>query len=88
MLGDLKVQYSLLNTRLSEPGQAWLALKDRPTIADIAVYPFADTPTIERMGLNLKDWPALKNWSERMSELEAVAKAYSDMDSWKAIEIT
>ncbi len=86
MLGDLKGQYSLLHARLSEPGQGWLALKDRPTIADIAVYPFADKPTIQRMGLDLEDFPALKNWAERMSELVGVTKAYSDMDSWKAIE--
>ncbi len=84
MLNDLRVQYGILNTRLSKPGQKWLALKDRPAIADISVYPFADNPTIARMGLSLDDWPALKDWAERMAQLDGVRKAYADMNAWQA----
>jgi glutathione S-transferase len=84
---DLKAQYSILNSRLSEPGRRWLALKDRPTIADIANYPFADKPTSARMGLDLEEWPALKEWAERVAELEDVKRAYEEMDSRKQIEV-
>ncbi len=84
MLNDLRIQYGILNTRLSKPGQQWLALKDRPTIADISVYPFADPPTIARMCLSLDDWPALRDWAERMAQLDGVRKAYAQMDAWKA----
>ncbi|KAM6483889.1 membrane dipeptidase-domain-containing protein [Trichoderma sp. SZMC 28011] len=69
MLNDLRVQYGILDKHLSQPGQAFIGLKDRPTIADIAIYPFADDPTMARMGLNKDDFPALKEWSERFSQI-------------------
>ncbi|KKP00670.1 membrane dipeptidase [Trichoderma harzianum] len=50
MLADLRVQYGILDKHLSQPGQTFIGLKDRPTIADIAIYPFADDPTMARMG--------------------------------------
>lgn len=87
MLTDLKVQYGILDKHLSQPGQEFIGLKTRPTIADIAIYPFADDPTMARMGLDKNDFPALKAWSERFSHLPGVAKAYAEMDSRKEISI-
>lgn len=81
MLNDLRVQYSILDKHLSKPGQDFIGLKNRPTIADIAVYPFADDPTMARMGLDKNDFPALKEWSMRFSQLPGVMKAYAEMDS-------
>ncbi|QYS99532.1 hypothetical protein H0G86_006658 [Trichoderma simmonsii] len=83
MLADLRVQYGILDKHLSQPGQTFIGLKDRPTIADIAIYPFADDPTMTRMGLDKNDFPALKDWSERFSQIPGVMKAYMEMDSRK-----
>ncbi|KAK0758271.1 hypothetical protein N5P37_009573 [Trichoderma harzianum] len=69
MLADLRVQYGILDKHLSQPGQTFIGLKGRPTIADIAIYPFADDPTMARMGLSKDDFPALKEWSERFSQI-------------------
>lgn len=87
MLSDLKVQYGILDKHLSRPGQEFIGLKTRPTIADIAIYPFADDYTMARMGLDKSEFPALKVWSERFSHLPGVAKAYAEMDSRKEIAI-
>ncbi|KAF2092847.1 glutathione S-transferase [Rhizodiscina lignyota] len=81
MLNDLKVQYGILERHLSKPGQQWIGLKDRPTIADIAIYPFSDDPTMERMGLDKNDYPSLKAWTDRFSKIHGVAKAYAELDS-------
>ncbi|KAH0490124.1 hypothetical protein TgHK011_001607 [Trichoderma gracile] len=69
--------------RTLNPGQDFIGLKDRPTIADIAIYPFADDPTMARMGIDKNDFPALKAWSERFAEIPGVKKAYDEMDSRK-----
>lgn len=87
MLNDLKVQYGILQRHLSQPGQQWIGLKDRPTIADVSIYPFADDPTMARMGLDKNEFPALKVWSDRFAKLPGVAKAYAEMNSQKEIEI-
>ncbi|KAJ4342313.1 hypothetical protein N0V95_006988 [Ascochyta clinopodiicola] len=87
MLKDLRAQYAILEERLSQPGQQWLGLADRPTIADIAVYPFADDPTMARMGIDKNDFPMLKAWSNRFAGIPGVAKAYAEMGSRKEIEI-
>lgn len=83
MLNDLRVQYGILDKHLSQPGQQWIGLKDRPTIADISVYPFADDPTMARMGLDKNDYPALKAWSDKFARIPGVVKAYAEMDSRK-----
>lgn len=78
---DLKRQYSILNQRLEQPGQQWLGLKDRPSIADLSVYPFADKTTLARMELDIAQWPALQDWQGRMAKLPYVEKAYNEMGS-------
>nr|QSQ85915.1 glutathione s transferase [Preussia typharum] len=87
MYNDLRVQYGILDRHLSQPGQEWLGLADRPTIADIAVYGFADDATMERMGIDKRDFPALKAWSDKFAKIPGVAKAYAEMDSRKEVAI-
>lgn len=83
MMADLQKQYGILNQRLSEPGQKWIALKDRPTIADISILPFTDWNTFGRMGVDIETWPALADWYRRMMQLPYVKKAYDERDSRK-----
>ena len=87
MLNDLKVQYGILDRHLSQPDQQWIGLKDRPTIADVSIYPFADDPTMARMGLDKNDFPALRAWSDRFAQIPGVAKIYAELGSRKEIEI-
>ncbi|CAH0018881.1 unnamed protein product [Clonostachys rhizophaga] len=87
MYKDLRTQYGILDKHLSQPGQKWIGLKDRPTIVDLAIYPFADDPTMERMGIDKHDFPALKAWSDELAKVPGVAKAYADLDSRKVIHI-
>ncbi|KAA8895459.1 glutathione S-transferase [Sphaerosporella brunnea] len=84
---DLRKQYDTIEARLREPGQSYLALKDRPTIADLSVLLFADSTTSKRMGFQLSEWPAIKTWSEKMYEFEGVRKAFNEKDNWKAVEL-
>jgi glutathione S-transferase len=87
MHADLRKQYDVIEARLCEPGQTYLALKERPTIADLAVLLFADSTTSKRMGFQLSEWPAIKAWSERMYGFEGVRKAFDEKDKWKAVEL-
>ncbi|KAK0638014.1 Glutathione S-transferase gliG [Lasiodiplodia hormozganensis] len=87
MMTDLRKQYSILNQRLSEPGQNWIALKDRPTIADISILPFTDHNTLGRMQVDIQEWPALAGWYKRMMELPYVKKAYDELESRPAKKI-
>lgn len=70
-------QYDILEKRLNEPGQSYLALKDRPTIADIATLPFAMEETAELIGLDAQRWPKMKAWTERMNERPSVKTAWA-----------
>ncbi|KOS22914.1 Glutathione-S-transferase [Escovopsis weberi] len=87
MLADLRVQYGILDKHLSQPGQQFIGLKDRPTIADISIYPFADDPTMKRMGIDKADYPALEAWGARFAALPGVRKAYDEMDSRQELVI-
>ncbi|KAF1362642.1 glutathione S-transferase [Lizonia empirigonia] len=67
-------QWDILEKRLSEPGQTYIALKDRPTIADLAYLPFAMTYMFEFMRVKIEDWPKIQEWSDRMLSRPAVRK--------------
>ena len=55
-----------MEKRLSEPGQFYVALKDRPTLADLSYFPFAMPWMFKFLGVDIKDWPQIKRWSDRM----------------------
>lgn len=71
----IEKQYDILEGRLSREGQMYLALKDRPTIADIATLPFADEACATLFGLQLSKWPHTLDWSRRMAARPAVLRA-------------
>ncbi|KAJ5665119.1 uncharacterized protein N7477_007567 [Penicillium maclennaniae] len=75
LLKYIRTEYQLLETRLNEPGQDWIALPDRPTIADFAILPLANEAIATSAELDFNEWPKLKEWSERISKLPPVQKA-------------
>lgn len=72
---NVEKQYDILENRLAEPGQQYLALKDRPTIADIATIPFANEECADLFGMDLGKWPHIVDWSRRMLARPAVQRA-------------
>ncbi|KAH8888281.1 PLP-dependent transferase [Thozetella sp. PMI_491] len=65
-------QWDVMERRLSEPGQHFIALKDRPTLADLSYFPFAMPWMFKFLGVNVQDWPAIEKWGERMLARPAV----------------
>lgn len=62
-----------MDQRLGLPGQKYVALADRPTLADLAYLPFAMPPMLQVMGVSIDEWPSVKAWSERMLARPAVS---------------
>ncbi|KAF3388875.1 hypothetical protein F1880_003264 [Penicillium rolfsii] len=75
LLKYIRAEYDFLETRLSEPGQLYVALPDRPTIADFAILPLASANVAASAELDFNQWPRLKAWSEQMSAFKPVARA-------------
>ncbi|KAF2106339.1 glutathione S-transferase [Lophiotrema nucula] len=67
-------QWDILEKRLALPGQQYIALKDRPTIADLSYFPFAMPWMFGFLGVDVKDYPNIEAWSTRMLERAAVKK--------------
>ncbi|KAH8160887.1 hypothetical protein CIB48_g7361 [Xylaria polymorpha] len=65
-------QWDILEKRLSTPGQDYVALSDRPTIADISYLPFSMPWMFTFLSVDIKDWPHIQAWSERMLGRPAV----------------
>lgn len=75
LLKYIRTEYQFLETRLNEPGQDYIALPDRPTIADFAILPLANEAIATSAEMDFSEWPKLKEWSERVSKLPPVEKA-------------
>ncbi|TPX19020.1 uncharacterized protein E0L32_011264 [Thyridium curvatum] len=69
---DTLRQWDILEKRLAESGQAYIALKDRPTIADISYLPFSMPYMFNLFGVSIHDWPHIDKWSEKMLGRQAV----------------
>lgn len=67
-------QWDILEKRLSEPGQGYVALPDRPTIADLSYFPFAMPWMFKFLGVDVADWPQIRAWGERMLERPAIQR--------------
>ena len=67
-------QWDILEKRLSDPGQEYIALKDRPTIADIAYYPFAMPYMFEFLDVAIADWPHIMDWAQKMENRADIHK--------------
>ena len=65
-------QWDILEKRLSLPQQEYIALKDRPTLADLSYFPFAMPWMFTFLGVDIKDWPRIQAWSEKMLARPAV----------------
>ncbi len=48
--------------------RCWIASADRPTIADLAIFP--DVVLSEEGGISREDYPALRRWTERVQRIE------------------
>ncbi|KAJ5190073.1 glutathione S-transferase GliG-like protein [Penicillium cf. griseofulvum] len=75
-------QWDILNQQLGKDGQHYVALADRPTIADLSYFPFAMPWMFNFLGVNIKDWPHIEAWAERLlarpaiQEIMAQAKTF------------
>lgn len=68
-------EYDILERRLSEPGQRFIGLADRPSVADLAIHASANGFVTGTAGIDFSKWPRLKAWSETISELPYTRKA-------------
>ena len=82
----IKTQYKVLDDRLGIPGQVFIALPDRPTIADFATLPFAQDDVARMAEINFAEFPKLKEWSERMFAIEGVSRAHERARSFGVSE--
>jgi GST-like protein len=71
---ETKRLYAVLNTQLTQ--HAYLA-GDHYSIADIATYPWVVSH--ERQRIDLADYPAVRNWFERIKNRPATIKTYSTL---------
>ena len=72
--GNCLKQWDILNQRLGKPGQNYIAVKDRPTLADISYFPFAMPWMFTFLGVKIEDWPNIEKWSQRMALRPAIQK--------------
>lgn len=75
LLKYIRTEYQFLESRLNEPGQDYIALPDRPTIADFAILPLANEAIATSAEMDFNEWPKLKEWSERVAKLPPVERA-------------
>ncbi|KAL9084064.1 MAG: hypothetical protein Q9165_008265 [Trypethelium subeluteriae] len=67
-------QWDILEKRLAEEGQNYVAIAARPTIADLCYLPFAMPWMFSFFGVNVGDWPRVEDWSKRMMERESITR--------------
>src|SRR4051794_14442268 len=79
---SIKKEYSVLETRLKEPGQQYIALPDRPSIADIAILPFANEKVARTADIDLNEYPSLKLWSEKLLNMSEVLAAFARISTF------
>ena len=77
----IREEYSLLEDRLSQPGQDYIALGDRPTLPDYAYWPFANRNIAASAGISFDSYPKLEAWSQRIQAREACQSAWEKLKS-------
>jgi len=65
-------QWNILEKRLAIPEQQYIALPDRPTIADISFLPFSMPWMFTFFGVKITDWPHIADWAARMMVRPAI----------------
>ncbi|PSN67016.1 putative glutathione S-transferase GliG-like protein [Corynespora cassiicola Philippines] len=73
--------WDMLEARLALPGQTYIALPDRPTLADISYFPFSMPWMFGFFGVDINNWPNIKRWGELMLSRPAVQKVMSTAPS-------
>ncbi|KAG6066169.1 hypothetical protein E4U32_006432 [Claviceps aff. humidiphila group G2b] len=71
----IRREYDILEKRLGEPGQRWIALADRPTVADFAIQPLANPRVARNAAIDFEAWPRTKAWSEAVDRLAYIERA-------------
>lgn len=77
MAAAIEAQYAVLDQRLNTPGQLFIALPDRVSLADIANLPFATEKVAAVAGIDLGKYTKLHEWSMRMLGIEGVERAFA-----------
>ncbi|KAJ4153659.1 hypothetical protein LMH87_010139 [Akanthomyces muscarius] len=67
-------QWDILEARLALPDQKYIALRDRPTIADLSYFPFAMPWMFKFLSVNMAKYPHILDWADRMLARPAVQK--------------
>ena len=67
-------QWDIMEKRLATPNQGFVALPDRPTVADLSYFPFAMPWMFTFLGVDIKEWPRIQAWGERMLGRPAVQR--------------
>lgn len=67
-------QWDILERRLSLPDQQYIALPDRPTIADLSYFPFAMPWMFGFLKVDMNAYPKTQEWAQKMLERPAVRK--------------
>jgi len=65
-------QWDILEKRLAISDQRYIALGDRPTVADISYFPFAMPWMFKFLNVDIASYPNIKSWGERMAIRPAV----------------
>lgn len=65
-------QWDILESRLGLPNQEYIALPDRPTIADLSYFPFAMPWMFKFLDVEIQGFPKIQAWGERMAARPAV----------------
>ncbi|KAL4741663.1 putative glutathione S-transferase GliG-like protein [Aspergillus similis] len=67
-------QWDILEARLALPGQEYIALADRPTIADLSYFPFAMPWMFKFLDVDVEKYPHILAWAQRMMARPAVQR--------------
>lgn len=65
-------QWDILEGRLRLPDQEYIALPDRPTVADISYFPFAMPWMFQFLDVEIGNYPQIRAWGNRMMARNAV----------------
>jgi len=65
-------QWDILEKRLSLPEQEFIALSDRPTLADLSYFPFSMPWMFKFFSVDIESWPHIDAWSKKMLTRAAI----------------
>ncbi|KAI0126666.1 glutathione S-transferase [Xylariales sp. AK1849] len=74
-------QWDILEARLALPDQKYIALRDRPTIADLSYFPFAMPWMFTFLEVDMQLYPCIGDWADRMLSRPAVKRVMASAPS-------